>query len=74
MSDEWFVRHACQRVLERLVTLLYRLSRDVKNESSLLYTRQRDIHSVGIVLLQMLMGLGVTENFSNVHTALQSCK
>ncbi|KAF9457367.1 kinase-like domain-containing protein [Collybia nuda] len=48
------------------------LSRDVKNESSLLYTRQRDIHSVGIVLLQMLMGLDVTEKFSNVHTALQS--
>jgi translation initiation factor 2-alpha kinase 4 len=56
------------------MNLLYRLSRDVKNESSLVYTRHRDIHSVGIVLLQMLMGLGVTERFSNVHTARQFCK
>ncbi|KAF8060720.1 kinase-like domain-containing protein [Lyophyllum atratum] len=48
------------------------LSRDQKNESSLLYTRQRDIHAVGIVLLQMLLGLDVTEKHSNIHEALQS--
>ncbi|GLB36853.1 putative anticodon binding domain of tRNAs [Lyophyllum shimeji] len=48
------------------------LSRDEKNESSLLYTRQRDIHAVGIVLLQMLLGLDVTEKYANIHEALQS--
>ncbi|KAF5320234.1 hypothetical protein D9611_011377 [Ephemerocybe angulata] len=48
------------------------LSRDVKNESSLLYTRRRDIHSVGIVLLQMLMGLDVVERFSDVEAAIHA--
>ncbi|KAF5376991.1 hypothetical protein D9615_007308 [Tricholomella constricta] len=48
------------------------LSRDEKNESSLLYTRQRDIHAVGIVFLQMLLGLDVTEKYSNIHEALQA--
>ncbi|KAK0506828.1 kinase-like domain-containing protein, partial [Armillaria luteobubalina] len=48
------------------------LSKDAKNESLLLYTHQRDIHAVGIVLLQMLLGLDVTERFSDVHTALRS--
>ena len=32
-------------------------SKDVQNESSLLYTR--DIHDVGMVLLEMLLGLDV---------------
>ncbi|KAF8345771.1 kinase-like domain-containing protein [Amanita rubescens] len=45
-------------------------SRDVQNESSLFYTRHRDIHAVGIVLLQMLLGLDVTERFSDVQSAL----
>ncbi|KAG7440064.1 Serine/threonine-protein kinase [Guyanagaster necrorhizus] len=48
------------------------LSKDAKNESLLLYTRQRDIHAVGVVLLQMLLGLDVTERFADVHTALRS--
>lgn len=48
------------------------LSRDEKTESSLLYTRKRDIHSVGIVLLQMLLGLDVTDKYSNIHEALQA--
>ncbi|SJL11916.1 uncharacterized protein ARMOST_15330 [Armillaria ostoyae] len=48
------------------------LSKDAKNESLLLYTHQRDIHAVGVVLLQMLLGLDVTERFSDVHTALRS--
>ncbi|KAF7299301.1 hypothetical protein MIND_00879100 [Mycena indigotica] len=29
--------------------------KDLKNESSLVYTRQRDIHDVGVVLMQMLL-------------------
>jgi hypothetical protein len=49
-----------------------RRSRDVQHESSLLYTRHRDIHAVGIVLLQMLLGLDVTDHFSNVQYALMS--
>lgn len=48
------------------------LPKDVKNESFLLYTPRRDIHAVGIVLLQMLLGLDVTKKFSDVHIALDS--
>ncbi|KAG5641706.1 hypothetical protein DXG03_004410 [Asterophora parasitica] len=48
------------------------LSSDERNESPLLYTRQRDIHAVGIVFLQMLLGLDVTEKYSNIHEALQA--
>ncbi|KAF8655998.1 hypothetical protein AX16_002818 [Volvariella volvacea WC 439] len=48
------------------------LSKDVKNDSSLTYTRHRDIHSVGIVLMQMLLGLYVTQNYSDIHSALQA--
>ncbi|PFH46932.1 hypothetical protein AMATHDRAFT_7250 [Amanita thiersii Skay4041] len=47
------------------------LSRDVQNESSLIYTRKRDIHAVGIVLLQMLLGLDVTSRYTDVHDALR---
>lgn len=49
------------------------LSRDVKNESSLYYTKRRDIHNVGIVLLQMLLGLDVTERYSDIQEAIHSC-
>ncbi|KAK2467467.1 hypothetical protein APHAL10511_000322 [Amanita phalloides] len=45
-------------------------SRDVQTESSLFYTRLRDIHAVGIVLMQMVMGLDVTERFEEVVSAL----
>lgn len=41
-------------------------------ESPLVYTRSRDIHAAGIVLLQMLMGRDVTERFPDVHTALRN--
>ncbi|KDR70022.1 hypothetical protein GALMADRAFT_255390 [Galerina marginata CBS 339.88] len=47
------------------------LSRDV-SESSLLYTRQRDIHDVGIVLLQMLLGLDVCERWTDPATAINN--
>ena len=50
------------------------LSKDVQNESSLLYTRQRDIHDVGIVLLKMLLGLDVVDRFLDPLTAIHSCK
>ncbi|KAH6903402.1 other/PEK/GCN2 protein kinase [Coprinopsis sp. MPI-PUGE-AT-0042] len=48
------------------------LSRDVKNESSLYYTKRRDIHNVGIVLLQMLLGLDVTERYTDIQEAIHS--
>lgn len=50
------------------------VSRDVQNESSLLYTRQRDIHDVGIVLAQMLMGLDVVTRVQDPQTAIRACK
>ena len=53
--------------------IFIRLSNDAKHESSLLYTRRRDIHSVGIVFLQMLLGLDVMQKFDDVHEALRSC-
>lgn len=42
-------------------------------ESPLVYTKCRDIHSVGVILLQMLMGSDVMERFPDVHTALRNC-
>ncbi|KAF8959858.1 kinase-like domain-containing protein [Flammula alnicola] len=48
------------------------VSSDVQNESSLLYTRQRDIHDVGIVLMQMLMGLNVLERFPDPASAIKT--
>ncbi|TFY68401.1 hypothetical protein EVJ58_g1031 [Rhodofomes roseus] len=41
-------------------------------ESPLVYTKTRDIHAVGIILLQMLMGSDVMERFPDVHTALRN--
>ena len=43
-------------------------------DSSLVYTRNRDIHAVGIVLLQMLMGMDVMEKYEDVNEALRYCK
>ncbi|KAI0696604.1 hypothetical protein BC835DRAFT_1341525 [Cytidiella melzeri] len=41
-------------------------------DSPLVYTRSRDIHAVGIVLLQMLMGLDVMNRYRDVHEALRN--
>ena len=46
----------------------------MQNELSLFYTWHRDmIHMVGIVLLQMLLGLDVTKRFLDVQPALMFC-
>lgn len=50
----------------------YRLPKDAL-DSPLVYTRSRDIHSVGIVLLQMLSGLDVMERYPDVYEALRNC-
>ncbi|KAJ3481924.1 hypothetical protein NLI96_g7338 [Meripilus lineatus] len=39
-------------------------------ESPLVYNRCRDLHSAGIVLIQMLLGRNVTSRYHDVHTAL----
>ena len=54
-------------------SFLDRLSREVQNESSLLYTCERDIHAIGIVLLQMLMGLDVMERYPDAQMAIHAC-
>lgn len=46
----------------------------MKHASALVYTRHRDLHAVGIVLLQMLLGPDVTERFTDAHAALQACE
>lgn len=46
----------------------------VQNESSLVYTKQRDVHDVGYILMQMLMGLNVAERFPDAASAIRTCK
>ena len=41
-------------------------------DSSLTYTPSRDLHDVGIILLQMLLGHDVMERFPGPQDALQS--
>ena len=48
-----------------------RLSKEVL-DSPLSYTRGRDIHSVGVVFLQMLHGQGVIYKFNDPREALQA--
>ncbi|KAF9527861.1 other/PEK/GCN2 protein kinase [Crepidotus variabilis] len=48
------------------------LSKDVQHESSLIYTRQRDIHDVGIILLKMLLGLDIVDRYPDPITAIHS--
>lgn len=49
-----------------------RLAKDTI-DSPLLYTRNRDLHDVGVILLQMLLGLEVAHRFPDVQAALHSC-
>lgn len=42
-------------------------------ESPLNYTRSRDIHCTGVVLMQMLLGWDVMNRFSNPQSALNRC-
>ncbi|KAF8920390.1 hypothetical protein CPB85DRAFT_1429191 [Mucidula mucida] len=48
------------------------LSKDVKNESLLLYTKLRDIHSTGIVFLQMVLGIDVVDRYPDPLAPLSS--
>jgi translation initiation factor 2-alpha kinase 4 len=43
-------------------------------DSPLTYTRSRDLYCVGIILLQMLLGLDVMYQFPNVQSVLNSRK
>ncbi|CAK5281348.1 unnamed protein product [Mycena citricolor] len=48
------------------------LFKDWKNDSALVYTRHRDMHAVGIVLMQMLLGLDVTDRYPDVYSAFRA--
>ncbi|THH00815.1 hypothetical protein EW026_g1755 [Hermanssonia centrifuga] len=41
-------------------------------ESPLVYTRGRDLHCAGVILLQMLLGWNVMDQYSDIHSALTS--
>ena len=43
-------------------------------ESKLDYTKARDIHSAGIVLLQMLLGRDVMERYDDPQVAIHMCE
>ncbi len=43
-------------------------------ESKLDYTKARDIHSAGIVLLQMLLGRNVMETYHDPQAAIHMCE
>ncbi len=55
----------------RLIHL--RLAKD-GHDSALIYTKARDIHYAGVVLLQMLLGRDVVERFPDAQAALVSCE
>ncbi len=69
LSDGWY---AFKLLLYDDLFKISRLPREAI-DSPLTYTRGRDLHAVGVVLLQMLMGLDVTGRYPNVKAALQSC-
>ena len=54
-----------------LIKYHLRLSKD-SLDSVLSYSKDRDIHSVGVVFLQMLHGQGVMQKFSTPREALQA--
>jgi translation initiation factor 2-alpha kinase 4 len=43
-------------------------------DSPLLYTPARDLHCIGLVLLQMLLGHDVMTRFTDVQSALHNCE
>lgn len=49
-----------------------RLGKDAL-DSALVYTRSRDLHCVGIILLQMLLGLDVVNRFPDAQSAMKAC-
>lgn len=43
-------------------------------ESPLEYTKNRDVHAAGVILLQMLLGLNVVDRFPDFHLAFKNCE
>ena len=43
-------------------------------DSAAFLSRHRDIHAVGIVLMQMLLGLDVTQRFDDPQSAIRACE
>jgi eukaryotic translation initiation factor 2-alpha kinase 4 len=56
-----------------LILYSFRLPKEVV-DSPLIYTKSRDIHSVGIIVLQMLLGRDVMDRFMSPKAAMQSRK
>ena len=50
-----------------------RLAKEV-HDSTLIYTKARDIHYAGVIFLQMLLGRDVVERFPDAQAALVSCR
>ena len=72
LPEGWYVYPPC-RISPWESFLLYRMSKDVL-ESPLEYTKARDIHDVGVILMQMLLGKDVSENYPDFQTALSTGK
>ena len=53
--------------------MVYRLPKEAM-DSPLQYSRSRDVHSVGVLFLQMLVGWNVMEVYPSPKLALQSCQ
>lgn len=70
MPDEWY---RFMNNLQPFNNLSNRLTRETL-ESPLTYTRARDIHDVGVIVLQMSMGLDVMRSYSSSRLALQACE
>ena len=60
-------------VLEVMRLIYLRLAKD-GHDSTLIYTKARDIHYAGVVFLQMLLGRDVVERFPDAQAALASCE
>lgn len=50
-----------------------RLPKDVL-DSPLVYTKSRDIHAAGIILLQMLLGRDIIDRYPDPQTAIRNGK
>lgn len=71
LPDDWYDLEL--RTESHGLTILSRLLRETL-DSPLTYSRARDIHATGIILLQMLLGLDVTKKFPDPATAMHACK
>jgi len=60
-----------QQTWSRPLLTVYRLPKEAM-DSPLQYSKSRDVHSVGVLFLQMLVGWNVMEIYPSPKLALQS--